>query len=210
MLSFESVATTAGSLQARKQDFVRGAIWDAAIDLFAGNGFDRTTVDDIAAAAGVSRRTFFRYFASKDDLMGAGIATFGAALAKAIVSAPRKCSRFDVLRRTVLLVASDAAAQPRTRKVIQVARDNASARQAQFSRMAEVEQRVAEAFARRYPGNAVAARLLARLLLATLDVTFRSWFEREGQDIASVAGEVLDTLPALVRHDVRTEKRAGK
>src|SRR5437899_1533793 len=50
------------TLQARKQRLVRDAIWDAAIDLFAQEGFDETTVDDIARAAGVSRRSFFRYF----------------------------------------------------------------------------------------------------------------------------------------------------
>ena len=49
-------------LQARKQEFVRDAIWTAAIDLFAEKGFEETTVDDIVAAAGTSRRTFFRYF----------------------------------------------------------------------------------------------------------------------------------------------------
>lgn len=38
------------------------------LDLFIRNGFDRTTVDDIAEAAGIGRRTFFRYFASKNDL----------------------------------------------------------------------------------------------------------------------------------------------
>ncbi|MGP3776701.1 mycofactocin system transcriptional regulator [Streptomyces sp. SDT5-1] len=38
-------------------------------ELFARQGFDATTVDDIAAAAGIARRTFFRYFASKNDLV---------------------------------------------------------------------------------------------------------------------------------------------
>ncbi|MFJ9176087.1 mycofactocin system transcriptional regulator [Streptomyces sp. NPDC102360] len=38
-------------------------------ELFARQGFDATTVDDIASAAGIARRTFFRYFASKNDLV---------------------------------------------------------------------------------------------------------------------------------------------
>jgi mycofactocin system transcriptional regulator len=47
----------------------RAALEQLGFELFAREGFDRTTVDDIAAAAGIGRRTFFRYFASKNDLV---------------------------------------------------------------------------------------------------------------------------------------------
>lgn len=42
---------------------------EVAFRLFAANGFDETSVEDIAAAAGIGRRTFFRYYASKNDLV---------------------------------------------------------------------------------------------------------------------------------------------
>ena len=84
------------TLHARKQQFVRDAIWDAATDLFAEKGFDETTVDDIAEAAGVSRRSFFRYFSSKSDLMAHGMVSYGAELSEAIELAPNptRHSRF--------------------------------------------------------------------------------------------------------------------
>lgn len=46
----------------------RSEIEHIALDLFTHNGFDTTTVDDIAAAAGIGRRTVFRYYASKNDI----------------------------------------------------------------------------------------------------------------------------------------------
>ncbi|MEU6641856.1 TetR family transcriptional regulator [Saccharomonospora sp. NPDC046836] len=46
---------------------LRHALTVAAIDLFLKQGYDATTVDEIASAAGVGRRTFFRYFRSKED-----------------------------------------------------------------------------------------------------------------------------------------------
>lgn len=49
----------------RPPSTTRGGISDVAIALFAERGFDATSVDDIAEAAGIARRTFFRYFPSK-------------------------------------------------------------------------------------------------------------------------------------------------
>lgn len=52
----------------RKPITSRGEVEHAAFELFARQGFDHTTVDDIAQAAGIGRRTFFRYFPSKNDV----------------------------------------------------------------------------------------------------------------------------------------------
>jgi AcrR family transcriptional regulator len=57
------------SLIERRHEETRAAIADAAVALFARRGFAETTMDDVAEAAGVSRRTAYRHFASKDDLV---------------------------------------------------------------------------------------------------------------------------------------------
>ena len=57
------------TLAERKRQVVVDELTEAALQLLAIKGFDTTTVDEIVAAAGVSRRTFFRYFASKEDVV---------------------------------------------------------------------------------------------------------------------------------------------
>lgn len=57
------------SLRDRKRARVRQALIDAALDLFDRNGYEQTTIADITAAAEVGARTFFNYFASKEDLL---------------------------------------------------------------------------------------------------------------------------------------------
>jgi TetR/AcrR family transcriptional regulator, regulator of mycofactocin system len=52
----------------RKRVTSRAELEQVAFGLFAANGFEQTTVDQIAAAAGIGRRTFFRYFPSKNDV----------------------------------------------------------------------------------------------------------------------------------------------
>jgi AcrR family transcriptional regulator len=59
-------------LREQKKAQTRAALVEAAARLFAGQGYEKTTVADIAAAAGVSTRTFFSYFRAKEDVLFAG------------------------------------------------------------------------------------------------------------------------------------------
>ncbi len=188
------------NLQVRKQQLVRQAIYDAAIDLFAVKGFDETTVEEIAQAAGVSRRSFFRYFASKDDLLAQSVVSYAKALVEAIAACPAAASPPEVVRETVLSTARLTAAEPRTRQIIEISVRSASARQAHQSRMMEAEDSVAEAFAKRLkskPRHYLKPRLLASLTFVMMNVAIMSWFKGEHQSITTAAEQALSNLKNL-------------
>jgi AcrR family transcriptional regulator len=75
-------------LRERKKLQTREQITEAAIALFADRGFEGTTVDDIAAAANVSRRTFFRYYARKEDVILAWKEETAEELRRALAARP--------------------------------------------------------------------------------------------------------------------------
>lgn len=72
----------------RKKRATRRALREAAHQLFTERGYAHTSVDDIATAAGVSRRTFFRYYARKQDLLRADMADLLPVLLEALRSRP--------------------------------------------------------------------------------------------------------------------------
>ena len=72
----------------RKKQRTRDALFEAAMELFAAKGYDRTAVHEITDAVDVSERTFFRYFASKEDLVLSFIRDGAAAFAAALAARP--------------------------------------------------------------------------------------------------------------------------
>jgi len=72
----------------RKRQLVRDELSAAALKLLAYQGFEDTTIDQIVAAAGVSRRTFFRYFKSKEDVIIEFLGDLGSWLRQELAARP--------------------------------------------------------------------------------------------------------------------------
>jgi AcrR family transcriptional regulator len=97
-------APAAPALRERTRRAVRAELTDVAMDLFLRRGFDATTVDEIAAAAGISRRSLFRYFASKEAIIFDNLQDIGEQLAEALAGRPRAEDPWTSLRHTFELV----------------------------------------------------------------------------------------------------------
>lgn len=86
-------------IRERTRRLAQTELTSVAQDLFLEHGYEATTVDQIAAAAGMSKRTFFRYFPSKDDLVIGKYDLFGDRMADALDARPTDESVWMSLRR---------------------------------------------------------------------------------------------------------------
>jgi AcrR family transcriptional regulator len=91
-------------LRARKRRETLRRITDSGIRLFLQQGYEATSVDDVAAAAGVSRRTFFHYFESKDDILLSLQSGMGEMIADAVRAAPPGKRPLAAVREAVIAV----------------------------------------------------------------------------------------------------------
>jgi AcrR family transcriptional regulator len=91
--------TSAPTLRDHARDAVRGVVMRQAWLLFSRQGFEATTIDQIAAAAGMSRRTFFRYFTGKDELVLARLVESGESVVDALRERPTDEPVWTSLRR---------------------------------------------------------------------------------------------------------------
>src|ERR1700677_2803637 len=82
---------------ARWQPGARERLVVAAVDLFTEQGYDATTVAQIAERAGITRSTFFRYFSDKREVLAAGQETLSRLLAEGIAEAPAGASPLEAV-----------------------------------------------------------------------------------------------------------------
>ena len=99
-------------LRERKKQRTRATLLDAAVELCDRQGFERTTVDQIAAIAEVSPRTFSRYFATKDAIAFALIDDAIDLAALELARQPRELNHFEALRRAYVTMYTSTKTAP--------------------------------------------------------------------------------------------------
>jgi AcrR family transcriptional regulator len=198
---------TEPTLQERKQELVRAELEAAAWELFGKKGYEDTTVAEIAAAAGVSRRTFFRYFASKEDVLTATSDEFAEAMLAAMSERPRGEAPLVAIERALVPVLESHLAKTRkSRTIIRLLRESRSLRRAMLERHALMEERLAVLLADRMhvdPAEDSSPALLAFVARALVDTAYNVWYDQGRKDIEALVAELFKKLGAHLREGRR-------
>lgn len=189
-------------MRTRKRRQTRERIVNAALQLFSEKGFDSVTVDEIAATADVSKRSFFDYFPTKEDVIFAWQDDFGKALADAIAARPARES--PVLTVEEALTACIAtAANPASLAVDRLIRSTPALKERDYVKYTRLEQTIAEALMLRERSSRgkLRAQLLATIVIAGMRLGNEQWY-REGKTDSSNAKEFTKRMFRMVRTEL--------
>jgi AcrR family transcriptional regulator len=166
----------APGLRQRKRQQTRERLTRAAMALFLERGFEATTLDDIAAAADISRRSFFHYFASKEDVVFAWHEESTAALIAAVAARPASESMLTAAENAIAAMArqlepGEAIAMARLK------RDNPALQARDQVKYEKLERALAEALGKRagHKTERLQARLVAMIATGAMRIGGELW-----------------------------------
>ena len=176
----------------------RGRLEQAALQLFVERGFEQTTVAEIAQRAGLTERTFFRYFADKREVLFAGAGALQELLVRAVAQAPGSATPLDAIAGALEAAAplfAERGDYPRRRQAVITA--NAELQERELIKLAAL----AAAMAGALRGRGVpepAASLAAEAGIAVFRIAFERWTAEDCHpDLAKLIRDSLDELKAV-------------
>src|SRR6202161_1939010 len=96
-MSASAITSDTIETMGRWEPDARGRLEQSAMELFEERGYARTTVEDIAARAGLTERTFFRYFTDKREVLFSGSEHFVEQVVAALLAAPKSSAPLDAV-----------------------------------------------------------------------------------------------------------------
>lgn len=172
----------------------------AALDLFVSRGYEQTTAAEIAEAAGLTQRTFFRHFSDKRDVFFRGQESYVAAFLTGIDAAPPEASPMTLVAAALTSAAAffpeDGREDARVRQ--RFVDEHPSLRERERHKSADLAARMAHALARRGVGEP-AATLAAESGVTVFTIAFTRWLDQgEQRSLTEVTTETLASLVALI------------
>jgi len=185
------------SLRDRRKRRTAQGIVAEALELFAERGFERTTIDQIAAAADISRRTFFRYFADKEELFFAEDERLLEVVEATLDAAPAGEPVLELARRATRALAAHSVADPERR----LARERliAATPALQARRLAKNlrwEQAIAARLVER-GASEQEALLVPKLAMACFQTAYERWVRDPGRDLPGLVDESFAALGGI-------------
>jgi AcrR family transcriptional regulator len=176
----------------------RGRLEEAALALYGERGFENTTVAEIAARAGLTERTFFRYFADKREVLFGGAGTLQELLVNGVATAPESAPPIDAVA-----AALDAAGtlfeerRPYSRRRQRIIAASDELRERELIKLASLAAALAEALRLRGVDEP-AASLTGQAGIAVFRIAFERWVEEGNQrGLAQLMRESLDELKTV-------------
>jgi AcrR family transcriptional regulator len=175
-----------------------GRLQQAALELYDERGFESTAVADIAERAGLTERTFFRYFADKREVLFLGSNELLDTIALGVAEAPASLSPLDAVGAALYTAAAffqDRREHARRRQAVIAA--NPSLQERELIKMASLSAAVAEALRGRGVTDP-AASLTAEAGIAVFKIAFDRWVDETGDgELSAVMADTLRELRAV-------------
>ena len=177
----------------------RGRLAKAAMALYAEQGFDQTTVSEIAARAGLTERTFFRHFADKREVLFYGTEMLRDLLVRAVADVPASATAMDAVGAAFEAAGAMLQENPdRVRLRDAIVSAHAELRERELIKLAALASAVAGALRDRGIAEP-AASLAAETGVAVFKIAFARWISEPGQpDLPGIIRESMTELSGML------------
>ena len=201
-----SPAVSGAGHPGRRRATSRAELEQAAFTLFATRGFDATTVDEIAAAAGIGRRTFFRYFPSKNDIPWGAFEQELDRMRVRLKACPPEVPLMDAIRVALIdFNRVDPAQVPLHRRRMELILRVPALLAHSTLRFTAWREVVAE-FAAERTGlrkDDLAPQTIAHAVLGVAIAAYQHWLDDPGSDLGALLDDAMRQLGGAFQADAR-------
>jgi AcrR family transcriptional regulator len=194
----ENALPQKNGVRARKRRETRNRIAKAGLELFLAHGYEATTLEAIAEAAGISRRTFFYYFRSKEDILPAWQSGLADAMHAAVLAQSAEQSPLDAVRKA-LVGLTEQYQSDQSIAIDRFMRNNPVLKARSQSKYVQQEQVVYEALCELWPQaeRREGLRLVAMISIGAMRLAVENWSQDNGKhSIVKYLNDAFDVLKA--------------